>query len=100
MLDDLPGAFILNDGLRDLEQGELSEAALLVLIGAPRFLQLGVHLPPSNPLAALPEHMLFDLLVEKHGVDAYRHYNSLLRLLVSLENAMEVSGMEQENFKV
>ncbi len=90
MHEHLPGGEILEGGLRDLEAGIRSVPALLVLIAAPRLSRRGVQMPKGFSPSALPEHELYDLLVAEHGPEAYRHYRSLLRRLVSLENALDI----------
>lgn len=79
----LPGAELIEAGLLDLAAGRRSEAALLVLIGAPRLRGLGLAIEASP--VDHPEHELYFLL---HRVDpdtAHGPYNSLLRRLVSFE---------------
>ncbi len=92
MHDHLPGGEILRDGLRDLESGTHSVAAMLVLIARPRLARNGIQIPASAATPGLPEHELYRLLVVEHGPEAYRHYRSLLRRLVSLENALDVQA--------
>jgi len=82
MPEPLPGGEILTEGLRDLDRGIRSVPALLVLIASPRLARSGI---------VMPEHELYDLLVAAHGPEAYRMYRSLLRRLVNLENALDVS---------
>lgn len=89
MYDHLPGGEILRNGLRDLQEGVRSIDALLVLVAAPRLTRCGLRIPPTSPPSELPEHDLFRRLSVDHGPEAYRHYRSLLRRLVSLENALE-----------
>lgn len=89
MYEHLPGGDILQVGLRDLEGGIRSVCALLVLIAAPRLARNGIQIPADASSPALPEHELYDLLIAEHGPEAYRHYRSLLRRLVSLENALD-----------
>lgn len=89
MYDHLPGGEILRNGLKDLQAGVRSIDALLVLVGAPRLTRCGIRIPQTRSASALPEHELFDLLCTKHGPEAYRHYRSLMRRLVSLENALD-----------
>jgi hypothetical protein len=89
MYDHLPGGEILRQGLHDLGAGVRSVSALLVLIAAPRLLRSGIPVPSSAATEGLPEHELYQLLTERHGSEAYRHYRSLLRRLVSLENALD-----------
>lgn len=96
MHEHLPGGEILEAGLRDLEAGTRTVSALLVLVAAPRLARRGIQIP-KGVAPAVPEHELYDLLVAEHGPEAYRHYRSLLRRLVSLENALDVhseSGRE------
>ncbi len=96
MHEELPGGEILHDGLRDLESGIRSVAALLVLIAAPRLARCGVKIPQAAFPCPLPEHQLYDLLVAEHGPEAYRLYRSLLRRLVSLENALDIASESAE----
>ena len=83
--DALPGADLIREGLRDLENGVESVPALLVLVGAPRLRDLGYDVPDS----AAPEHRLYDQLAIVHGDDAHSQYNALIRRLVSFERAAE-----------
>lgn len=89
MYDHLPGGEILRNGLRDLQDGVRSIDALLVLVAAPRLTRCGIRIPETSFPSELPEHDLFRRLSVEHGPEAYRHYRSLLRRLVSLENALE-----------
>jgi hypothetical protein len=89
MYEHVPGGDILGEGLSDLTAGVRSACALLVLIGAPRLARHGIQIPAGVSRSALPEHELYDLLTAEHGPEAYRHYRSLLRRLVSLENALD-----------
>jgi hypothetical protein len=89
MYDHLPGGEILEAGLRDLESGVRSVDSLLVLIAQPRLARHGIGVPARADRPALPEHELYRLLTLEHGAEAYRHYRSLLRRLVSLESALD-----------
>ena len=89
MGDHLPGGEILRNGLRDLQDGVRSIDALLVLVAALRLTRCGIRIPHTSSTSELPEHALFRRLSVDHGPEAYRHYRSLLRRLVSLENALE-----------
>jgi len=89
MYDHLPGGEILTKGLKDLQQGARSIEALLVLIAAPRLTLSGIQVPQASSSSELLEHELFRRLSVEHGPEAYRHYRSLLRRLVSLENGLE-----------
>ena len=86
----LPGHDLIEAGLRDLQDGRETIAALLVAIGAPRLRQLGIELPDQLP--GNPEHRLYALL-EKDGPDsAHTRYNALIRRLVSFERAAECAS--------
>ena len=91
----LPGADLIEQGLRDLAAGRESEAALLVLIGAPRLRRLGLVIaaPPPEWSAAprdpAPEHRLYALLAQADANAAHSRYNALIRTLVSFERAGE-----------
>lgn len=93
----LPGADLIDQGLRDLAAGDETDAALLVLIGAPRLRRLGVAVPdpPANwsarPRDPLPEHRLYASLARTGPDSAHSRYNALIRRLVSFERAACVS---------
>lgn len=91
MIDLLPGGDILREGLKDLEAGRSSIPGLLVLTAAPRLARCGVAIPVAAQWPALPEHELYRMLRREHGAEAYRHYRSLMRRLVSLEQALELT---------
>lgn len=80
----LPGEELVVEGLADLGRGELTVAALLVAIGAPRLRELG-HPVPDVP--DRPELRLYALLAQEHGDAAHSRYNALVRRLVSFERA-------------
>ncbi|HEX9581229.1 MAG TPA: hypothetical protein VF970_09025 [Gemmatimonadales bacterium] len=80
----LPGEDLIELGLRDLERGAHTEAALLVSLGAPRLRQLGYIIPA--PLDD-PERALYALLARQDPPGAHRRYNALVRRLVSFERA-------------
>lgn len=83
----LPGEDLIESGLRDLNAGRETAAALLVAIGSPRLRRIGLTLPdhlPSNP-----EHRLYDLLAQTDQDSAHSRYNALIRKLVSYERAAE-----------
>lgn len=81
----LPGAELVEIGLRDLAAGATTEAALLVLIGAPRLTQLGIAIDAAP--VDHPEHALYDLLHRADPDAAHGRYNALVRRLVSFERA-------------
>ena len=87
-LSGLPGAELVEDGLRDLAQGLRSANALLVLIGAPRLRGLGIDVPAAA--VPDPEHALYDLLAREDPASAHSRYNALIRRLVSFERAADL----------
>jgi hypothetical protein len=80
----LPGAELVEKGLRDLERRSESVESLLVSIGAPRLLRAGLAVPDPFPD---PEQRLYELLRTAHGDAAHSRYNALVRRLVSFERA-------------
>jgi hypothetical protein len=82
----LPGADLIEIGLKDLSDGVESVPALLVSIGAPRLRRLGIAVPP--PFSS-PERRLYALLQQTDGNAAHGRYNALIRRLVSYERAAE-----------
>lgn len=89
----LPGADLIEQGLRDLAAGTESDAAYLVLIGAPRLQRLGMTLPAppaawfAPPHDPGPEHRLYARLASSNSDSAHSRYNALIRTLVSFERA-------------
>ncbi len=81
----LPGADLIEQGLRDLASGTPSVSALLVLIGAPRLRRLGIAVP--QVAADRPEHQLYAALAATDPDGAHARYNALVRRLVSFERA-------------
>ena len=81
----LPGAELIEQGLRDLALGHETEASLLVSIGAPRLAAFGLAVP--TPLAD-PEEGLYRWLRQRCGNGAHSQFNALARRLVSYEGAM------------
>ncbi|HVR39343.1 MAG TPA: hypothetical protein VMU84_09620 [Thermoanaerobaculia bacterium] len=86
--DALPGADLIREGLRDLENGVESVPALLVLVGAPRLRNLGIDVPEDSS-DDFPEHRLYDLIAADDSDAAHSKYNALIRRLVSFERAAE-----------
>ncbi len=85
----LPGADLVEQGLRDLAAGVESVEALLVSIGAPRLSALGLDVPAPLPA---PEHRLYERLRAEQGDAAHGIYNALIRRLVSFERAAECAS--------
>ncbi|MBA2567356.1 MAG: hypothetical protein ACR2IN_10410 [Thermoleophilaceae bacterium] len=80
----LPGADLVERGLKDLAGGVESEASLLVSIGAPRLRRLGIEVP--SPIAD-PELRLYRSLARSDADSAHSRFNALVRRLVSFERA-------------
>lgn len=88
----LPGSDLIHQGLEDLAASRESEAALLVLIGAPRLRRLGLGLPADVAGAGEPEHRLYYLLARSDPDSAHSRYNALIRRLVRFERAAECAA--------
>lgn len=82
--DPLPGGDIVEAGLRDLERGEATVAALLVSIGCPRLRALGFDVPRPIPGAG---RLLYERLSAQDPDAAHSRYNALVRRLVGFERA-------------
>jgi hypothetical protein len=88
-MDALPGAELIQAGLRDLENGVGSAEALVVSIGAPRLARLGFAVAQPLPEAEL---RLYELLARDDPDGAHSAYNALVRRLVSFERAAECAS--------
>ena len=70
----------------DLRRGTESVEALLVSIGRPRLLRLGLDVPSGYDQ---PEIRLYERLASEEPDTAHARYNGLIRRLVSFERAAE-----------
>ena len=88
VVSNYPGAELVLPGLSDAAAGRVTIASCLVSVARPLIEESGLtkHLP-SIAYVAEPEHALYRLLREEGG-NAYGRYNSLLRRLVSFEQAV------------
>jgi hypothetical protein len=86
LLDNLPGGVLIREGVADLVAGRVTAASLLVQIGRPRMLGLGLRVPEGP---AHTEHELYDLLARSDEDSAHSRYNALLHTLVSFLRAAE-----------
>ena len=86
---EMPGAELVEQGIRDLSAGRETAEALVVSIGAPRLAALGRELPPTLPE---PELRLYELLAREDQDSAHGRYNALIRRLVSYERAAECAS--------
>jgi len=82
-MDGVPGGDLVARGIADLEEGLETVPALLVSIGRPRLLRLGISVPPQ--ITDHPEHRLYRLLAERDPAAAHSRYNAWLRRLISFE---------------
>ena len=89
MNEALPGADLIEEGVRDLRERRETIAAFLVATGAPRLRRLGIELPDSLP--ENPEHRLYELLAKDEPDSAHSRYNAFIRRLVSFERAAELA---------
>ena len=88
-MSELPGAELVEAGLRDLGLGVDSAEALLVSIGAPRLSRLGFDV--TAPFDS-PEKRLYERLRAEDPDAAHSRYNALVRRLVSFERAAECAS--------
>ncbi len=83
----LPGAELVTKGLKDIEEGVVSEFSLLLQVAAPRLKGLGIEVQHLSSLSEEPfEHQLYDF-VQNNGGHSY--YNSLIRRIVSFARCLE-----------
>jgi hypothetical protein len=87
LISGLPGEPLVRQGLADLQAGQQTAPACLVSIARSRLNRAGL-LDRSTPSAPEPELQLYRLL-RREGGDAYSRYNSLLRELISFEQALD-----------
>jgi len=85
--DSLPGGALVARGLSDIAAGATTEAALLVMIGAPRLRGLGLDVPPN--VTPNPETELYQRLATTGPDSAHSRYNAMIRVLVSFERALQ-----------
>jgi|ERR1043165_7328829 hypothetical protein len=83
----LPGADLIEKGLRDLREYRETVESLLVAIGAPKLRSVGINVPAHE--LKEPEMRLYDLLAKDHSDSAHARYNALVRRLVVFEHTAE-----------
>jgi hypothetical protein len=88
-VSELPGAELVEAGLRDLAEGVESPEALLVSIGASRLARLGYDVAAAIDA---PEKRLYERLATEDPDAAHSRYNALVRRLVSFERAAECAS--------
>ncbi len=84
----LPGEELIQRGLADIEEGKDTIASCLVRIASTRLSRAGLKIASEPDLPVDSELKLYRLLCQEGG-DAYSRYNSMLRELVSFENALD-----------
>ena len=84
----LPGADLVEQGLKDLKEGRTTELSLLLQVAGPSLRRLGLEIP-VRPSSRPYHHLLYERLEDRLGDDAYSYYNSLLRRIVSYTRALE-----------
>ena len=84
----LPGEDLVEQGLADLGRGEISDAALLVLIAGPRLRRLGIAVPERTSEQPF-EHQLYERIEERMGPAAHSYYNGLIRRMASYAGILE-----------
>lgn len=89
-LRDLPGAELVLDGIKELQQGLETNMSLLVAIGTTRLRSAGLRVPDRPDMSELPEHQLYRRLSKQYGNEAHSRYNAMVRRLISFERALEV----------
>lgn|GEM_PF-1757214 len=82
--DGLPGAELVDKGIRDLQAGAETVESLLVSLAAPALRSVGLSVP--SPMLD-PEIRLYRLLALQHGAGAHSRYNALVRRIVSFRRA-------------
>ncbi len=87
-LESLPGGEIIRQGLTDYVAGDCTIPACLVEIAHRRLSRAGLLPASAARLMADPERQLYSLLRQEKG-DAYSRYNSLIRELISFEQAID-----------
>jgi hypothetical protein len=92
----LPGEDLVQQGLTDLAQEQLTESALLVLIAGARLRRLGFQVR-DRPLSRPYEHELYARLEQRLGAGAHSYYNSLIRRIVSYTRALEREQNRQDD---
>ena len=88
-LSSLPGGDLVEIGLRDLAAHAVTDESLLVSIGRPRLVLLGIDVAEGFDN---PEHRLYDRLQARFGDAAHGRYNGLIRRLVSFERTFPCAG--------
>jgi len=85
-MDRLPGAELVEPGLRDLQEDKLSDEALAVLAAAPRLRRAGVPVPERSGEAGA-SRQLYLSLAGQLGDRAHGRHHAIMRRMVSYASA-------------
>ena len=85
-----PAGDLIRQGIEDIQGGIESPLALLVAIGRPRLVRIGVSVPEFS--VKFPEMRLYERISQADPDAAHSRYNALIRRLVSFERAVECAG--------
>lgn len=88
LISGLPGEALVREGIADVKAGRHTVRARLVEIAWTRLNRAGLMAGTTPPQFREPELELYRLL-RSQGGDAYSRYNSMVRELVSFENALD-----------
>ena len=88
LLDDLPGAKQVRQGLVDFQQGRTSIFACLVHMASPRLIRAGL-MEASSRRDTTAEIELYQLLSESEGRSAFSACNALAREVISFQHALD-----------
>ena len=88
MIEGLPGADLVLEGLGDYHAGRHSIPACLVRMASPRLIRAGLMAaaPPRDDGAELE---LYQLVSSTEGRRSFSRYNALVRELISFEHALD-----------
>lgn len=84
----LPGAELVEQGLKDLDNEKLTVESLLLLEAAPALKRLGFDIKAIK-IDCPYKHKLYALLEEREADNAYSLYNSFMRRISSFIHALE-----------
>ena len=88
--DAFPAGELICQGIKDIQAEVESPQALLVAIGRPRLVRIGVSVPEFS--VEFPEMRLYEYISRTDSDAAHSRYNALIRRLVSFERAVECAG--------
>lgn len=88
----LPGGALVDEGLADLAEGEVTVESLVVSVAAPRLRREGV---PIRDALADPEERLYALVARTAGGLAHARYGALLRQVVSFADACRSARIDR-----